>query len=66
MSKNEVKGKKTTEIKGEVLAAIAMALHEYQGNNVHDVESNILTFNSNTCSTWSSKILTLRETPHRG
>lgn len=66
MSKKEETGNKVAEAKGDVLAAIAMALHEYQGNNVHDVESNVLTFNSNTCSTWSSKILTLREMPHRG
>lgn len=27
----------------EVYAAIAMALHEYKGNNVHDKESGIIT-----------------------
>ncbi len=27
----------------EVYAAIAMALHEHQGNNVHDKESGIIT-----------------------
>ena len=27
----------------EVYAAIAMALHEYKGNNVHDKEAGIIT-----------------------
>lgn len=27
----------------EVYAAIAMALHEYKGNNIHDKESGIIT-----------------------
>ena len=27
----------------EVYAAIALALHEHQGNNVHDVEPGIIT-----------------------
>lgn len=27
----------------EVYAAIAMALHEYKGNNVHDKESGVIT-----------------------
>ena len=30
----------------EVYAAIAMALHEYKGNNVHDKESGIITIHS--------------------
>ncbi len=51
---------------GEVFAAIAMALHEYQ-DNVHDVEDTVLTINKvkRNYSPWNSKIYTLRETPHR-
>ena len=30
-------------MKNEVYAAIAMALHEFKGNNVHDKESCIIT-----------------------
>ena len=30
-------------MKNEVYAAIAMALYEYQGNNVHDREPGIIT-----------------------
>ena len=29
--------------KNEVYAAIALALHEYKGNNVHDKETGIIT-----------------------
>lgn len=29
--------------KNEIYAAIAMALHEHLGNNVHDVEAGIIT-----------------------
>ena len=47
-------------------AAIAMALHEYL-NDAHDVETMVLTINQvhRTNSPWSSKILTLRQTPRR-
>lgn len=51
---------------GEVFAAIAMAMHEYQ-EDVHDVENTILTINrvKRSYSPWSSKIYTLRENPHK-
>lgn len=51
---------------GEVFAAIAMAMHEYQ-EDVHDVEDMRLTINKvkRTYSPWSSKIYMLRETPHK-
>ncbi len=51
---------------GEVFAAIAMALHEYQ-DNVHDVEDTVLTIDKvkRNYSPWSSKIYTLTETPRR-
>lgn len=52
------------EESGEVYAAIAMALYEYQ-NDIHDVENTILTINKveRRYSPWSSKIYGLRETP---
>ena len=51
---------------GEVIAAISMALHEAQGAD-HDVEETILTISrvKRSYSPWSSKIYTLRETPHK-
>lgn len=54
------------ELQGETFAAIAMAMHEYQ-EDVHDVENTVITINrvKRSYSPWSSKIYTLRETPHR-
>lgn len=53
------------EIPGEVAAAIVMALHEAQGAD-HDTEATVLTFRTDrNNSPWSSKIYTLRETPHK-
>lgn len=51
---------------GEIFAAIAMALHEYQ-DNVHDIEDTILTINKvkRNYSPWSSKIYNMRQTPHK-
>lgn len=57
--------KASTEVaSGEVYAAIAMALHDMQ-NDVHDIESNVLTIKRErgSYSPWSSKVNTLRETP---
>ena len=64
--KKEAKEKKLGEAPGEVIAAIAMALHEARGAD-HDVEETILTISrvKRSYSPWSSKIYTLRETPHR-
>lgn len=64
--KQEAKEKKLGEAPGEVIAAISMALHEAQGAN-HDVEETILTISrvKRSYSPWSSKIYTLRETPHK-
>ena len=58
--------KELTQAPGEVYAAIAMALHESQ-NEVHDVEETVLTITrvKRSYSPWSSKIYTLRETPHK-
>ena len=51
---------------GEIFAAIAMALHEYQ-DNVHDIEDTILTINKvkRNYSPWSSKIYNMRQTPRK-
>ncbi|MDO4164200.1 MAG: OadG family transporter subunit [Bacteroides sp.] len=64
--KQEAKEKAIGTESGEVFAAIAMALHEYQ-ENVHDIEDTILTINKvkRNYSPWSSKIYTLRQTPHK-
>ncbi len=62
--KKEAKEKSIGTESGEVFAAIAMALHEYQ-DNVHDIEDTILTINKvkRNYSPWSSKIYTLRQLP---
>ncbi len=64
--KQEAKEKKLGEAPGEVFAAIAMAMHEMQ-SDVHDVEETVLTITrvKRSYSPWSSKIYTLRETPHK-
>ncbi|BEG98200.1 hypothetical protein BSYN_04650 [Bacteroides sedimenti] len=64
--KNVAKEKAIGSESGEVFAAIAMALHEFQ-DNVHDVEDTVLTINKvkRNYSPWSSKIYTLTETPRR-
>ena len=64
--KQEAQEKKLGEAPGEVIAAISMALHEAQGAD-HDVEETILTISrvKRSYSPWSSKIYTLRETPHK-
>lgn len=62
----EAEEKQLGETPGEVFAAIAMAMHEMQ-DDVHDVEDTVLTITrvKRSYSPWSSKIYTLRETPHR-
>lgn len=48
----------------EVYAAIAMALHEHQGNNVHDKEAGIITIR-NHHTQWGSHILTMTPNPSK-
>lgn len=50
---------------GEAIAAIAMALHEHL--DAHDRENTVLTINKvrRAYSPWSSKIYSLRQTPHK-
>lgn len=52
----------TEKINGEVLAAITMALHEYQGGTAHDTESGRLTLGADPTE-WNSKLLMQRGLP---
>ncbi|MCD8184912.1 MAG: lamin tail domain-containing protein [Rikenellaceae bacterium] len=53
-------------IHGEELAAIAMALYQYQ-NDLHVIESSVITINkvARAYSPWSSKIYGLRQVPNK-
>lgn len=64
--KQEAKERGLGQAPGDVIAAITLALHEAQGAD-HDVEETILTISrvKRSYSPWSSKIYTLRETPHK-
>jgi nitrate reductase NapAB chaperone NapD len=46
----------------EVYAAIALALHEFKGNNVHDKETGKITIVKKT-SLWNAHILTMTQHP---
>ncbi len=46
----------------EVLAAIALALHEFEGNNVHDQESGKITIVTRETQ-WNGHALTMTEHP---
>jgi hypothetical protein len=49
-------------VSNEVYAAIAMALHEFKGNNVHDKESGIITIKH--CPTqWNSRMMMMTQHP---
>ncbi|WP_370788689.1 hypothetical protein [Leyella stercorea] len=45
-----------------IYAAIAMALYEYQGNNVHDKEPGFITIQSRQ-TMWNAKFLSLTAKP---
>ncbi len=45
-----------------IYAAIAMALYEYQGNNVHDKEPGIITIQPRQ-TMWNAKFLSLTAKP---
>ncbi|WP_297329052.1 OadG family transporter subunit [uncultured Bacteroides sp.] len=64
--KQEAKEKLLGQAPGEIYAAISMAMYEFQ-SDVHDVEDTVLTITrvKRSYSPWSSKIYTLRETPHK-
>ncbi len=46
----------------EIYAAIALALHEFEGNNVHDNEAGIITIKSKNTEC-ESHILTMTQHP---
>ncbi|MCD8203248.1 MAG: hypothetical protein LUD48_06380 [Prevotella sp.] len=46
----------------EVYAAIALALHEFQGNNVHDTEAGVITIKDKR-SEWESYALSMTQRP---
>ncbi len=48
----------------EVYAAIALALHEYMGNNVHDVETGKITIADHP-TMWNLASLSMTHTPQR-
>jgi hypothetical protein len=45
-----------------ILAAIAMALYEYQGNNVHDIEPDAITIKNNS-TLWNAKFRQFTKQP---
>ena len=49
-------------MKNEVYAAIAMALHEFKGNNVHDKVSGVITINERDTQ-WNGFALSMTERP---
>ena len=46
----------------EIYAAIALALHEYKGNNVHDKEAGVITMKAKD-SQWDAHLLTMTQHP---
>lgn len=50
-------------MKKEICAAIALALHEHAGNNIHDKETGIITIKGKEGSNWNSHILTMTKYP---
>lgn len=45
-----------------VYAAIAMALHEYRGNNVHDKEPGVITIKTRP-TLWNAHVLGMTKRP---
>jgi hypothetical protein len=45
-----------------IYAAIAMAIYEYEGNNVHDVEPEVITITPKQ-SLWNAKFLSFTKKP---
>jgi len=50
------------KIENEIGAAIAMALYEFKGNNVHDKETGIITI-AEKATQWNGYALTMTEHP---
>ncbi len=49
-------------MKNEVYAAIAMAIHEFKGNNVHDKESGVITIDDKQTQ-WNGYAMAMTEHP---
>ncbi len=52
------------KVNNEVYAAIAMALHEYKGNNVHDKESGVITIKVHPTD-WVTHFLQMTPQPQK-
>lgn len=50
------------QIDKNIYAAIAMALYDYQGNNIHDKESGIITIKERA-TMWNAKMLSMTVKP---
>ena len=47
------------------IAAIAMALADYEAENAHDVESYVITIQTPAYTPWNAKHLTMRRLPRK-
>jgi hypothetical protein len=54
--------RRMAKAKNEVYAAIAMALHEFKGNNVHDRESDMITIKCHHTE-WNAHYLQMTKVP---
>ena len=50
-------------MKKEICAAIALALHEHSGSNIHDKEAGVITIRGKEGSSWNSHLLTMTKYP---
>ena len=46
-----------------IYAAIALALHEFKGNNVHDKEPGFITIKKRDDTLWNAKFLSMTQKP---
>ena len=53
-----------TEKNEAIYAAIAMALHEFRGNNVHDREPGIITIKPRQTQ-WTARMFQMTSTPRK-
>lgn len=51
-----------SKVNKDLYAAIALALHEYMGNNVHDKESGKITI-VNHQTQWNDRVLMMTKNP---
>ena len=52
------------KISKAAMAAVAMALHEWAGHNVHDTEPNVITIKGRS-SLWNAKFISMTQRPTR-